>query len=79
MTPLSPTEVSVRTANLKDITPKLMDAQIESSCSQLKHLEKQSTALGQMKVGDNQTDIYTLLWGNNKGEARTVSYEKVYH
>lgn len=61
VTPLSPTEVSVRTANIKDVTPKLIDAQIESSCSQLKHLEKQSTALGQMKVGDNQTDIYTLL------------------
>ena len=72
-------EVRVRTANIKDTTPKLIDAQTESSCSQLKHLEKQSTVLRQMRVGDKHTDIYNLLWGNNKGEARTVSYEKVYH
>ena len=61
LTPPSPVEARVRTANIKDITPRLIDAQTESSCSQLKHLEKQSTALRQMKDGDKQTDIYNLL------------------
>lgn len=56
-----PSGARVRTANIKDITPRLIDAQTESSCSQLKHLEKQSTALRQMKDGDKQTDIYNLL------------------
>lgn len=61
LTLLSPMEVRVRTANIKDTTPKLIDAQTESSCSQLKHLEKQSTVLRQMRVGDKHTDIYNLL------------------
>lgn len=61
LTPLSPMGVKAGTGNAKDITPKLIDVQIESSCSQLKHLKRQSTALRQTEVGDKQTDIYNLL------------------
>ena len=61
LTPLSPAEGRAGTVNTKDITPTLIDAQIESSCSQLTHLEKQSAAFRQMEVGDKQTDIYNFL------------------
>lgn len=61
LTPVSLGEVKVGTVNIKEITPELIDAQTESSCSQMKHLEKQSTALRQMEVGDKQTDIYNFL------------------
>lgn len=70
-------EVNVGTGNIKDITPKLIDAQIESSCSRQRHLEEQKTALQQMEL-DKQTDIYNFLWGHNR-EARTLSYEKGHH
>lgn len=58
--------MKVGTANIKDITSKLIDAQTESSCSQLKHLEKQSTALRQTEVGNKQTDIYIFFEGITK-------------
>ena len=49
MAPLFLTGVKVGTGNIKDITPKLKDAQIESSCSQRKHSEWQSTASGRRR------------------------------
>jgi hypothetical protein len=49
---LSPVEVKVVTVHIKGIKPQLIDALRESSCSQLKHSEKQSTVLRQTDVVD---------------------------
>lgn len=75
--PLSSTEVKAGTLNTKDITPKLIDAQIESTCSQLKHLESKSTTLRQMEAGDKQTDIYNFFEETTKKKLELFLGEKV--